>query len=113
MLSRVAHSLYWMSRYIERAENLSRLLDVNIRFLLDFRDFSDARPGEHWGAVLAGSGDAELFARHYGAADSRSVIGFLALDRRNPNSILSCVVAARENARMILDQISRWRCGRR
>ncbi len=106
MLSRVAHSLFWMSRYIERAENLARLLDVNHQLLLDFQGFDDATIKDHWGSILAASGDEELFAEHFEQADSRNVTEFLAFDLRNPNSILSCVYAARENARMIRDQIS-------
>jgi len=106
MLSRVAHSLYWMSRYIERAENIARLLEVNLQFLLDFQRYDDAHLKEHWGSILASSGDEELFAKHYPAADSRTVTEFFSFDVRNPNSILSCVNAARENARMIRDQIS-------
>jgi uncharacterized alpha-E superfamily protein len=106
MLSRVAHSLYWMSRYIERAENLARLLDVNLQLLLDFQGFNDTTLKEHWGSILASSGDPALFAQHYQVADSRSVTEFFAFDRRNPSSILSCIDAARENARMIRDQIS-------
>ena len=106
MLSRVAHSLYWMSLYVERAENLARLLDVNLQFLLDFQGLDDAALKEHWGSILASSGDVELFARLHGAADSRSVTEFLAFDPRNPGSIFACVCAARENARMIRDQIS-------
>ncbi|HEY1792628.1 MAG TPA: alpha-E domain-containing protein [Opitutaceae bacterium] len=106
MLSRVAHSLYWMSRYIERAENIARLLEVNLQFILDFRGYDDAHLREHWGSILASSGDKDTFDRHYGEADSRSVTEFFAFDLRNPNSILSCVFAARENARMIRDQIS-------
>src|SRR5579883_466439 len=106
MLSRVAQCLYWMSRYIERAENLARLLEVNLQFLLDFQGFTDAALSEHWGSILASSGDRERFERTHPAANSRSVTDFLALDRENPSSILSCVYAARENARMIRDQIS-------
>ncbi|HZZ56966.1 MAG TPA: alpha-E domain-containing protein [Opitutaceae bacterium] len=106
MLSRVAHSLYWMSRYIERAENLARLLEVNLQFLVDFSGFGDVALREHWGSILASAGDAGLFATHYAGADSRSVTEFLALDVRHPGSILSCVNAARENARMVRDQIS-------
>jgi uncharacterized alpha-E superfamily protein len=106
MLSRVAHSLYWMSRYIERAENLARLLEVNLQFLLDFQGFSDSALKEHWGSILASSGDRELFEKFHESADSRAVTDFLALDLRNPSSILSCVFSARENARMIRDQIS-------
>ena len=106
MLSRVAHSLYWMSRYIERAENFARLLDVNLQLLLDFQGFDDRTIKEHWGSILAASGDEQRFKECHGEADGRSVTDFFAFDRRNPNSILSCVFAARENARMIRDQIS-------
>lgn len=106
MLSRVAHSLYWMSRYIERAENFARLLDVNLQLLLDFQGFTDTTIKEHWGSILLSSGDEELFAKHYATADSRNVTEFFAFDLRNPNSIRSSVNAARENARMIRDQIS-------
>ncbi len=106
MLSRVAHSLYWMSRYIERAENLSRLLDVNLQLLLDFQGFTDTTIKEHWGSILLSSGDEELFAKHYDIADSHNVTEYFAFDLRNPNSIRGCVNAARENARMIRDQIS-------
>jgi uncharacterized alpha-E superfamily protein len=106
MLSRVAHSLYWMSRYIERAENMARLLEVNLQFLLDFQGLSDDALKDHWGSLLAGAGEEESFAARYEAADNRTVTEFLAFDRRNPNSILACVFAARENARMIRDQIS-------
>ena len=106
MLSRVAHSLYWMSRYIERAENIARLLEVNLQFSIDFRGYDDAHLREHWGSILASSGDLETFEKRYEVADSRSVTEFFAFDLKNENSILSCVFAARENARMIRDQIS-------
>src|ERR1035437_9720796 len=94
MLSRVAHSLYWMSRYIERAENLARLLEVHLQFLLDFQGFNDAALREHWGSILNTSGNRALFDEHHETADSRNVTDFLALDLKNPESILSCVFAA-------------------
>ncbi len=106
MLSRVAHSLYWMSRYIERAENVSRLLEVNLQFIFDFQVFDPADQDQHWESLILSSGDEELFGSHYDNADSRTVTEFFAFDLRNPCSILSCVYAARENARMIRDQIS-------
>lgn len=106
MLSRVAHSLYWMSRYIERAENVARLLDVNLQLLVDFQGFTDTTIKEHWGSIIASSGDEEEYAKHYESADNRSVTEYFAFDLRNPNSIRACVNAARENARMIRDQIS-------
>lgn len=106
MLSRVAHSLYWMSRYIERAENVARLLEVNLQFRSDFQDFNDPKLDRHWDSLILSSGDEELFAKLYKVADSRTVTEFLAFDLKNPGSILACVFAARENARMIRDQIS-------
>ena len=106
MLSRVAHSLYWMSRYIERAENIARLLEVNLQFLLDFQGLNDASLKDHWDSIILSTGEEKLFAEHYKTATSRTVTEFLAFDLRNPGSILACVFAARENARMIRDQIS-------
>lgn len=106
MLSRVAHSLYWMSRYIERAENIARLLEVNLQMQLDFQSLDDSTVSEHWSSLLGSSGDEEIFDKYYEQADSRTITEFFAFDLRNPSSILSCVFAARENARMIRDQIS-------
>jgi uncharacterized alpha-E superfamily protein len=106
MLSRVAHSVYWMSRYIERAENIARLLDVNLQFLLDFQGHPGTKVNSYWDSLILSTGDEELFAKLYPVADSANVTEFLAFDLRNPASILSCVYAARENARMIRDQIS-------
>jgi len=106
MLSRVAHSLYWMSRYIERAENIARLLEVNLQFLVDFQDFQDPRFDQHWESIILSSGGSERFEELYPAADSQTVTEFLAFDPRHPGSIVACVYAAREHARMIRDQIS-------
>ncbi len=106
MLSRVANSLYWLGRYFERAENTARLLDVNLQLLLDFEKLDDATLTEHWLSILASAGAAELFAKHYPKADSASVTEFMTFDAANPNSIVSCFAAARENARMIRDRIS-------
>ena len=105
MLSRVAHSLYWMSRYIERAENVARLLDVNLQFLADFQDVAPTELNT-WESLILSSGEEELFADLHATTDSHTVTEFLAFDLRNPGSILSSVYAARENARMIRDQIS-------
>ena len=106
MLSRVADSLYWMSRYIERAENTARLLDVNLQLMLDFEGLDDSSLTSHWMPIVASSGDLEQFVRLHPQADSHSVTDFLTFSPLNPNSILSCVGAARENARMVRDQIS-------
>lgn len=106
MLSRVAESLYWMSRYVERAENIARLLDVNLQLMLDFEGLDDESLTGHWQPILSSSGEEFNFHELYNSADSQSVTEFLTLNQDNPNSILSCINAARENARMVRDQIS-------
>lgn len=95
MLSRLADSLYWMSRYVERAENVARFIDVNTWLILDL----PAGYREQWSPLIHTTGDDALFAEHYDQASKRNVIQFLTFDTRNPNSILSTVSAARENAR--------------
>lgn len=106
MLSRVANSLYWMSRYIERAENIARLLDVNLQLMLDFVDLDDQQLKQHWLPILRSAGDEETFFKYYTTADSQNVTEFMTFRKENPNSVLSCLFAARENARQIRDQIS-------
>lgn len=106
MLSRVADSLYWMSRYIERAENTARLLDVNLQLMLDFEGLDDSALTGHWEPILNSSGNSELFHELYSTPNSRAVTEFLTFNPENPNSILSCINIARENARMVRDQIS-------
>ena len=105
MLSRVAHSLYWMSRYLERAENTARLVDVNLQLLLDFHAAEDA-PEEHWLPIVESTGDRERFLAAHPEADGRSVVEFLVFDPRNPNGIVESVSAARENARTVRDQLT-------
>lgn len=102
MLSRVASSMYWMSRYIERAENVARSIEVNSHMTLDL-------PGEdqtQWMPLVTIAGSDELFNSRYDSASSENVIHFLAFDRDNPNSIISCLNAARENARTIRSSIT-------
>ena len=106
MLSRVANTLYWMVRYVERADNMARLIDVNEQMLLDFEKIDSKRLGGFWMPIIQAIGEEELFDELYGNAASAEVIRFLAGDRRNPNSIVSCVSQARENARMVRDQLS-------
>jgi uncharacterized alpha-E superfamily protein len=106
MLSRVANSLYWMSRYIERAESIARLVDVNLQLLLDFRNLDDATLNAHWMPVVQSSGDEELFRKLYPRTTGQNVTEFLVFSPANPNSIYSSVGQARENARMVRDQIT-------
>jgi len=102
MLSRVADAIYWTSRYVERAENLARFIDVTHNMSLDMPPGST----EQWGALVSASGDHEFFEKAYGEPTRDNVVRFLTFDREYPNSILSCVTAARENARSVRDAIS-------
>ena len=101
-MSRLADSLYWMSRYVERAENVARFIDVNTWLSLDL----PAGYQEQWSPLISTTGDDALFHKHYDAASKRNVINFLAFDSRNPNSILSTISAARENARLARQYIT-------
>jgi len=102
MLSRVADSLYWTARYIERAENTARFIDVNLQMSLD----APITFSEQWEPLIAITGDKEAFSRRYDKATRESVIRFLTIDRENPNSIVSAVMKARENARSVREVIS-------
>lgn len=106
MLSRVANSLYWMSRYIERAESIARLVDVNLQMLLDFRNLDDATLNAHWMPVVQSSGDEEQFRKLYPRTTGQNVTDFMVFNPSNPNSIYSSIGQARENARMVRDQIA-------
>ena len=101
MLSRVANAVYWMSRYLERAGNLARVVEVTWHLTLDM---PDAQSGE-WRSLIEATGDQPLFQERYGYYDAASVITFLSFDRDYPNSIASCLWAARENARAIREVI--------
>jgi uncharacterized alpha-E superfamily protein len=102
VLSRVADSLYWMNRYIERAENIARFIHVNLHLQLDLPNDS----GNQWFPLVRTTGDEEIFEERFGTATQDKVIQFLTFDRENPNSVLSCLRAARENARSIRETIS-------
>jgi uncharacterized alpha-E superfamily protein len=102
MLSRVADSIYWLNRYVERAENVARFIDVNIKLHLD----SPAGIDPQWLPLVLTTGDLDLFHASYGDATAESVIRFLTFDADYPSSILSCLQAARENARSIREIIS-------
>jgi uncharacterized alpha-E superfamily protein len=106
MLSRVANTLYWMVRYVERADNLARLIDVNQQLLLDSERLDSARLRGFWQPIILSTGDEEAFSTLYDQTGSSEVIRFLTDDPRNPNSITSCIALARENARTVRDQLS-------
>lgn len=99
MLSRTADHLFWMSRYMERAENTARMLDVNYQTSLLPQSTAVAEQG--WRGLLSISELTQDFASRYGAVNARSVMDFMVRDERNPSSILCCLRAARENARAV------------
>ena len=95
MLSRVAESIYWMSRYIERAENVARFVDVNYNLSLgDSGAFA-----QQWSPLIYTTGDQDDFNERYGNPTRENALQFLLFDRDNPNSIIRCIDSARENAR--------------
>lgn len=100
MLSRVADSLYWMRRYMERAEHTARLLDVNLNLMLDH---SAVLPGQRWRRILRSLRTPTMLTSQN---ESYEIVELLVFDRQNPSSISSCVAAARENARQVREQIS-------
>jgi uncharacterized alpha-E superfamily protein len=106
MLSRVANSLYWMSRYIERAENIARILDVNLQLLLDFRNLDEEGLRDHWMPIVQCTGDQDSFVAQHQRATAAAVAEFMVFRQENPNSIVSSICQARENARMVRDQIT-------
>ena len=102
MLSRVAESIYWMSRYIERAENVARFISVNLNLSLDM-------PGEdfqQWLPLVVTTGDDKAFVKLYDVPSKENVLKFLTFDYQNPNSIVASLRAARENARSVREVIS-------
>ncbi|MCB1744332.1 MAG: alpha-E domain-containing protein [Gammaproteobacteria bacterium] len=103
MLSRVAEHLYWLGRYTERVENTVRIVDVNTNLLLDLP--RSIAPG--WAPLIAITGSQAQFDDLYKAPTERNVVRFLLLDTRHSSSMLSSVVAARENARIIRDYLPR------
>jgi uncharacterized alpha-E superfamily protein len=98
MLSRTADNLYWIARYMERADTVARLLEVGSRISLI--------PSAHgyrseWDSLLQATGMAESFAKKYGDPVQRNIESFLFFDHDNPSSVASCITAARENGRIV------------
>ncbi len=103
MLSRVADTMYWMNRYIERAENYARFMDVNFNLSLEL----PPDMAEQWRPLVVTTGDWLLYESLHGKVEKTKAIYFLGFDPKNPNSIYSCIVNARENARAIRPEITK------
>ncbi|MDR3454650.1 MAG: alpha-E domain-containing protein [Rhodoferax sp.] len=99
MLSRTADHLFWMSRYTERAENTARMIDVNYQTALLPQSAVVAQLG--WQGLLSISELLPMYTAKHGEVTSRGVMEFMVKDESNPSSILSCLRAARENARAV------------
>ncbi len=100
LLSRYAEALFWFARYMERVENMARVLDVTDTFVRHGADQSG------WESVVRINADEKNFYARYDAPNAKTVPQFYLLDRENPNSIASCLFAARENARTLRPLIS-------
>lgn len=106
MLSRVADSLYWLARYMERVENNARILDVNLQVTLDSDDAGLEAERHAWEPIIATLEDQERFATVHATVDADSVCSFVTFSKETPNSIWSSLAAARENARTVREYIS-------
>ena len=103
MLSRVANSVYWIARYLERAENTARIVNVHTNLVLDTP--KSMSPG--WEPLVMITGGHELFAQQYPELNERNVIRFLLTDAASSVSVLSALAQARENARTVRDILPR------
>ncbi|MCS7467719.1 alpha-E domain-containing protein [Stieleria sp. ICT_E10.1] len=102
MLSRVAETVYWLSRYVERAENIARFIDVNYNLTLGKTESLS----KQWTPLLETTADQNEFVKRYDSPTRENVLQFLSFDEENGNSMISCVARARENARTIREVIS-------
>ncbi len=98
--------MYWMSRYMERAENTASFLDVNFHLMLDLNKINATDELNYWEPLIHVTYDTARFREAYDVFNAESVTDFLVFNRDNPNSIRSCVALARENARSTIESIS-------
>ena len=105
MLSRVADNLYWMARYIERVENMARLIDVNLQLMLDLPQIEAQRLKKDWQAILVCLDLKKNFLKKHSNFDCKAVTEFLVI-AAHPYSIFNQIKLARENARAIREEIS-------
>ena len=108
MLARLAASLFWMARYLERAEHTARLLDVNYHAIVEAPLAVGGRRivAEQWAPLLRITGSDTAFREHFDRADGASVVAWLTMHPANPGSIRASLGFARENARALRDRIS-------
>ncbi|MCY1668076.1 alpha-E domain-containing protein [Rhizobium sp. SL86] len=103
MLGRTANGLYWMFRYIERAENIARLVDAGLRVSLTRSGSTD----EDWDGVLQSAGVRDAFGEVHDTVTAANAIDYLLRDLANPSSVMSCIESGRNNARMVRTALTR------
>jgi uncharacterized alpha-E superfamily protein len=108
MLARAAQNLYWMARYLERAENTARLINSTTDVLLDLPHGASLG----WDTLISAVGLDELYGKQYTQANEDSIMRFMIEDEDNPSSIMSCVKYARENTRTLRELLPEdlWEC---
>ena len=109
MLARTADNLFWLARYVERAEFTARIIDITARLAALPKAYGG---GAEWESALSAVGSLERFKETYEKADEPSVIEFLIFDPANPSSIRSCIESARTNARAVRTALTAdmWQC---
>lgn len=103
MLGRVANTIYWMNRYLERAENYARFMDVNFNLSLEMSPNEE----QQWKPLVVITGDWKLYDSLHATTEKKKVIHFMAFEKENPNSIYNCIINSRENARAIRTEITK------
>jgi uncharacterized alpha-E superfamily protein len=109
MLARTADNLFWLARYVERAEFAARIIDVTARLAALPKAYGG---GAEWESALSAVGSLDRFRERYQTADEASVLEFLIFDPQNPSSIRACVESARTNARAVRTALTAdmWQC---
>jgi uncharacterized alpha-E superfamily protein len=107
MLSRLADSMYWMARYLERAGETARLMEINLLYLVEAEE--DMGEEEKWRPILQITSTESLYVEQFGdtGISTPRVLQFISAGRTNPNSIRTCLRLFRENARVARDRISK------
>ena len=103
MLGKTAGGLFWMQRYLERSENIARLVDAGFRIALTRSEAAE----DEWASVLTTAGVRQAYSQRYDKVDGSSVINFLLRDKANPSSVLSVIESARNNARLVRTALTR------
>ena len=106
MLSRVAHSLFWIGRYFERVENITRIIQDSLFSLIEIEHLNEEQEFHHWKPILQACSDLKIFENQKRPHNTNNILEFLAFDDKNPSAICNCISNIRQNAHMVRDQIS-------